>query len=135
MSDNIIPVNVVMKIPAKLPAKFIMPVIDATCFDVGAISPTIAYVLAPAKDKLAYDKENKAKHNQTFSTTAQTAIQEEINIPNTKQNLRENVAECPCLKKASDVKPPSQLPKIPQSGGSIPKVPNAVSEKPLVSIK
>lgn len=51
--DNIMPVKVVIKIPAKLPAKFIIPVIDATCFDVGAISPTMAYVLAPAKDRLA----------------------------------------------------------------------------------
>lgn len=53
VSDNITPVNVVIKIPAKFPAKFIIPVMEATCFGVGAISPTIAKVFAPAKDKLA----------------------------------------------------------------------------------
>lgn len=47
------PVNVVMKIPAKLPAKFMMPPMEATCLGVGAISPTMTQVLEPAKDKLA----------------------------------------------------------------------------------
>ena len=50
VSVSITPVNVVINIPAKLPAKFMMPPIDATCLGVGEISPTITHVLEPAKE-------------------------------------------------------------------------------------
>lgn len=46
VSVSITPVNVVINIPAK----FMMPLIDATCLGVGEISPTITHVLEPAKE-------------------------------------------------------------------------------------
>ena len=62
VSVSITPVNVVINMPAKLPAKFMMPPMDATCFGVGEISPTITHVLEPAKESAAYDTAKRAKH-------------------------------------------------------------------------